>query len=337
MSFCSPSFVVLADTVPAGGRYLTVNETREFIGSTFEVTYYNGSDYVTTTATYDTYTTFYSETSENPSGFFTGTTWLKYSVTMSGINSSPAYVTVHCEPSYSLFDTEYVYTCFALQKVTNMGISSSAYQSPNSDWYMGGSNINFANRNESASGSGVYAYLTMGNGAQCSYIPIVHRQQNTFSAYSIDAEFSGGYSTLSNFFVMCPYVSNNASGASGTFDTSAVTTGTNSGGVSVDLSGVESQLAGVGDDVGLIVSAILDDSDVPDVDEPMETCPPRLDIDEQMMITAKHIMDDIPDTVAAMGFWVELCNALFPSAEWFRVLVPALILIALLTYVLWGG
>lgn len=334
--FCSPLYVVSADTLPTGGRFLTVNETREFIGSSFDVTYYNGTNYVTTTASYNSSVSFYSETSENPSGFFSGTTWLQYRITANNINSSPAYVTVHCEPSYSLFDTEYIYTCFALSRVTNQGISSAAYQSPNSDWYIAGSNINFANRNESSAGSGTYAYITLSN-IQCSYVPIVHRSQSTFSAYSIDAEFSGGFSSLLSFYVMCPYVSDNASGASGTFDTSAATTGTNSGGVSVDLSGVESQLAGVGDDVGLIVSAILDDSEVPDVDEPMETCPPRLDIDEQMMVTAKHIMDDIPDTVAAMGFWVELCNALFPAAEWFRVLVPALILIALLTYVLWGG
>lgn len=48
---------------------------------------------------------------------------------MTNINSSPAYVTVHCEPSYSLFDTEYIYTAFALSRTTNQGISISAYQS----------------------------------------------------------------------------------------------------------------------------------------------------------------------------------------------------------------
>ena len=236
IAYSGVSIEAYADTVPAGGRYLTVNETREFIGSSFEVTYFNGSDYVTTTATYDSSTTFLSETSENPSGFFTGSTWLRYRMTMTGINSSPAYVTVHCEPSYSLFDTEYIYTCFALSRVTNQGISTSAYQSPNSDWYVAGSNMNFSNRSESSAGSGVYAFLSLASGAQCSYIPIVHRSQSTFSAYSIDAEFSGGFPAVASFYVMCPYVSDSASGASGTFvSTSGSGSGSSGSGTDINV------------------------------------------------------------------------------------------------------
>lgn len=315
---------------------MSVSDTRQIIGDTIPFTYYNGSNYVDSNATYLDYVTSLSESSENPAGYVVGVTYLRYSYNASGINSSPNFIQFRILPTYSIYDTEYLYTCFALSRITNMSISPSAYQSPNTDWYIAGSNINFANQNQTLSGSGNYAYLQF-SGIQALYVPIVHRQQSTFSAYSVDFEASGSIPALGYFYVMCPYVSGDAFGQSGTFNTSAVTTAVNSGGVSVDLSGVESQLAGVGDDVGSIVSALLDDSDVPDVDEPMETCPPRLDIDEQMMITAAHIMDDIPDTVAAMGFWVELCNSLFPSAEWFRVLVPALILIALLTYLLWGG
>lgn len=300
--FSGVSIKAYADSVPAGGRYLTVNETREFIGSSFEVTYFDGSDYVTTTATYDSSTSFVSETSENPSGFFTGSTWLRYRVTMNNINSSPAYVTVHCEPSYSLFDTEYIYTCFALSKVTNQGISSSAYQSPNSDWYIAGSNINFANRSESASGSGVYAFLNLGSGAQCSYIPIVHRQQSTFSAYSIDAEFSGGFPSLASFYVMCPYVSDNASGASGTFASSsgAVTTGSGSGSVNVDLSetngildSIAAGISGIGDT--LVHVFVPTETQIIDFKNDLDTL---LDDTFSGIPETQNILDDVRDTIA---------------------------------------
>lgn len=240
---------------------MTVQETRQFIGDSFSVTYYNGSDYVTTTATYDSFTSFVSETSENPSGFFSGSSWLRYRITMNNINSSPAYVTVHLEPSYSLFDTEYIYTCFALSKVTNSSISSAAYQSPNSDWYIAGSNMNFANSSQSASGSGTYAYITLGTGAQCSYIPIVHRSQSTFSAYSIDAEFSGGFSSLASFYVMCPYVSDSASGASGSFASTSGSGGGSSGSgtdinVNVDVDLTETN--GLLGRIEIILSGIVD-------------------------------------------------------------------------------
>lgn len=307
---------VEADSVPSGGRYLTVNETRQFIGSSFEVTYYNGTEYVTTTATYDSSVGFLSETSENPSGFFSGSSWLRYRITATNINSSPAYVTVHCEPSYSLFDTEYIYTCFALSKSTNLGISSQAYQSPNSDWYIGGSNVNFANHNETATNSGSYAYLTLDNNAQCAYIPIVHRSQSTFSAYSIDAEFSGGFTSLLSFYVMCPYVSDNASGASGTFSSSEapVTTASGSGSQSVDLTEtngllgrIEIILSGIVDGIkGLFIP---DDEFLSDwVDDMKQLLEDHLGGLYQSVTLSITFMQQFPNAVAKQSIFIPACS-----------------------------
>ena len=52
-------------------------------------------------------------------------------------------------------------------------------------------------------------------------------------------------------------------------------------------------------------------------------------------MTMDEIMDDMPDTVAAAGFWVELTNSIFPSNSWFRLIMPVLMVMALMTYVLW--
>lgn len=224
--FSAASIDVSAESVPSGGHYLTVQETRDFIGSSIPFTYYNGSQYVDAVATYDSSDTCTAETSENPAGFPVGATFLRYRFQANNINSSPNYITFRITPTYSIFDTEYLYTCFAVTKYTSQNVSSSAYQSPNSDWFISGSNINFANRNETAADSGSYAYLNFQN-LNALYVPIVHRQQNTFSAYAVDFEASGGVANLGYFYVMCPYVSGAAFGQSGTFaSSSAPVTGT---------------------------------------------------------------------------------------------------------------
>lgn len=234
IAYSGVSIKVAAESVPSGGHYLTVQETRDFIGSTIPFTYYNGSQYVDAVATYQTSVTCTAETSENPSGFPVGATFLQYNFQATGINSSPNYITFRITPTYSIFDTEYLYTCFGVTKYTSQNVSSSAYQSPNSDWFIGGSNINFANHNETSANSGSYAYLNFTN-LTALYVPVVHRSQSTFSAYAVDFEASGGVSSAGAFYVMCPYVSGAAFGQSGTF----VTSGGSGGGSSVSGTGTD--------------------------------------------------------------------------------------------------
>ena len=218
--FSGVSIKVAAESVPSGGHYLTVQETRHFIGDRIPFTYFNGSQYVDSEAVYQGSVTSGSEVSESPVGFVSGATYLKYSVSAPGVNTSSSYITFHMQPSYSIYDTEWLYTCFALVKLTAVDVSSAAYQSPNSDWYIAGSQMNFANHSETSSGSGAYAYLNFGT-LKALYIPIVHRSQSTFSAYSIDADFNGVGAAATEFYVMCPYVSGDAFGQSGTFASSS--------------------------------------------------------------------------------------------------------------------
>lgn len=288
----------------SGGHYLTVQETRDFIGSSIPFTYYNGSQYVDAVATYDSSDTCTAETSENPSGFPVGSTFLRYSYSASGINSSPNYITFRITPTYSIFDTEFLYTCFAVTKYTGQNVSSSAYQSPNSDWFIGGSNLNFANRNETSLNSGSYAYLSFTN-LTALYVPIVHRQQSTFSAYAVDFESSGGVASLGYFYVMCPYVSGDAFGQSGTFapvSSSGTVTGTTSAGsgsVNVDLTetngilgSIAAGISGIGDTLVHVF--------VPTEEQILDF---RSDLDELLDDTFSgipetgDILDDVKDTI----------------------------------------
>lgn len=244
---------------------MTVSDTLQFIGDDLEVTYFDGSDYVTTTATYqssfDSSQYAWSEHSESPCGFVASTLWLRYTFNAPTISSSPNYVTVRLNPTYSIFDTDFVYTAFCLS--TSGDISSATYQSPNSDWYKGGTILNFANQNETSSGSGVYSWLGVSSGwnGRHLYIPIVMTSSSTFSAYCQNVQFYGVQPTRNSngifeFMVMCPYVGSNASGASGTFTTGSGGSGDINVDVNVDMSETNSWLENIFDGISGIGSTI---------------------------------------------------------------------------------
>ena len=303
IGFSGVSIKVSADTVPSGGHYLTVQETRDFIGSTIPFTYYNGSQYVDAVATYHSSVQCTSETSENPSGFPVGATFLQYNFQANGINSSPNYITFRITPTYSIFDTEFLYTCFGVTKYTAQNVSSSAYQSPNSDWFIGGSNVNFANHNETSTNSGSYAYLNF-NTLTALYVPIVHRSQSTFSAYAVDFEASGGVASSGAFYVMCPYVSGDAFGQSGTFASSSsgsapVTTSAGSGSANVDLSETNGILGTIAAGISGIADTLVHVF-VPTEEQILDF---RNDLDELLDDTftgipeTNDILDDVKDTI----------------------------------------
>ena len=117
--FSGASIKAFAVQLPSGGHYMTVSDTLQFIGSEIPVTYYNGTDYVSTTALYDTSVTpSFTEYSENPVGFVDSGSWLVYTFT-ANTNTSPNFITVSLQPTYSLFDTTCVYTTFALSRPSN--------------------------------------------------------------------------------------------------------------------------------------------------------------------------------------------------------------------------
>lgn len=247
-------------TLPSGGRFLTGQETRDFIGS-IDVEYFNGSDYVSTTANYyDTDTFSFTENSDDPVGFVAGSrVWVRYSIYAPTI-LSPDYITVKVHPHYSIFDTNFLYTAFAL--TSQNSISQSVYQSPSSKWYIGGSVHTFENNNGNGNNSGYRANLDGGVVAanKMSYIPIIHSQNSRFSAYSIETNFSGNTSTSSYiyyFYVMCPYISDFGSGGSGTFTTGDSVTTSPSGGSDVDLTETNGLLESIRNGISGIGQTIL--------------------------------------------------------------------------------
>lgn len=298
--------------LPSGGHFLTPAETRTFLGDSMTVTYWNGSEYVDATASYDSVKSNpngFVEVSESPVGFVSSSDvlWLQYTCTLTGYNNNNNYIAFRCHPSYSLYDTEYIYTCYAFSSASQI---SSTYTSPSSDWYIGGSNIHFENSSLSSANSGYHAYLrgnSSGSGIlqYCSYIPIVHTSASAFSGYSIQATFQGNTGYRGNpyftFFVMCPYVSGDAYGNSGTFAPDQNGSGNINVNVDVDmdetnglLDDIKQGIAGIGNTIlGLFV---------PD-DEFMENW-----IDDMQDLLHDHL-GGLYEAVAALeDFWEQFEN-----------------------------
>ena len=254
--------------LPSGGRFLTQQETLEFIGSQIPVTYFDGTDYQTTVATYNTAITGNSgsaEYSTNPVGYVVDLNsprvWLEYTIPAVAANNNSSYTTFHLQPTYSIFDTTYVYTAFAMTYGSNAP-SSAVYSAPRSDWYIGGTIHHYENTATYSANSDNYARVKVNGSINAVYVPISFSSQSTFSAYAVDCSFYGtGGSGTRSFYVMCPYISSSASGASGTFsDTSAgpPVSGTTDINVNVDVDLTETNgilgsiltgISGIGDTI----------------------------------------------------------------------------------------
>lgn len=284
---------------------MTVTDTLQFIGSEIPVTYYNGTDYVSTSALYDTSVNpGFTEYSENPVDFVTSGSWLVYTFT-ANTNTSPDYITVSLQPTYSLFDTTCVYTTFALSRPSN--ISESTYQSPQCNWYIGGSIHNFYNSAKSNANSGIYSYLHRDyyiNGHRdFSYIPIAFSSQSTFSAYAVDCAFYGNSKGVTDnsyvFLVQCPYVSSGASGASGTFTTVSGGSGGDIN-IDVDLSETNSWLENIFDGlsgIGSTISGLFMPDEQDMTDFYTDLCD-LLDDSFSGYQDSTDILDDVKDTIS---------------------------------------
>lgn len=302
--------------LPTGGHFMTLSETQQFIGDQIPVRYFNGSDYVDAVATYagqKQNPSGFTEYSDSPVGFVSSAPiWLMYTCSLPGANSNNDYIEFHLEPSYSIFDTEYIYTCYAFSSASQI---STVFTSPNSDWYIGGVITHFANSSASTNSSSK-AWLrgssnSSGSDQYCSYIPIVHSSATKFSAYSIDCEFQGnssyrgnGYYTL---YVMAPYVSGDATGASGTFAPDQSGSGNINVNVDVDmdetnglLDDIKQGIAGIGNTIlGLFV---------PD-DEFMEAW-----VDDMQDLLSDHL-GGLYEAVASLeDFWQQFENVQAKSA-----------------------
>ena len=291
--------------LPSGGRFLTANETLQFIGSEIPVTYFDGTNYQQTVATYDSsFSWSVTENTTDPVGFMSGrqTVWLDYTLPKGTFYNNASYTTFDLQPTYSLFDTQFVYTCFGMSYGSSSP-SFTTYNSPQSDWYIGGTVHHFENNNESSTGSGSKAFLSGGT-HHAIYVPISFSSQSTFSAYAMSATFfgNGGNSVTRHFYVMCPYISSSASGASGTFDTSS---GGGSGGtgdinVNIDLEetngildSILDGISGIGDT--LIHVFVPTDEQILDFKDDLNDL---LDDTFSGIPETNDILDDVKDVIA---------------------------------------
>lgn len=326
---------------------MTPTEALAVFGSELSGEYFNGSDYTPCTFTYDTTTTIFDKSIG--SGYSwgeylsaSGTTWLVYRSNFSA-NTNPQYVTVEVRPTYSIFDTSQIHTCIALSSGGNANtFISTTYQSPAWDWYIGGTNVHLENSATSyATSVRSWIKFNYDKYVLCSYVPLDFTSQSKTSGYSLRADFYGN--TGNNGYILllgCPYVDSDSTASEGTF-----TTGGGSGGgdinvnvtVDVDLSDTNSKIDGVAGAVQAVKDLLEgDSSDYPPLTSliPLGTYPMTFDSD--VVEDGLQALDDVPDELAAGGFWFKLSyDLLHLSPLW--LLLPLLMTLALARYVIWRG
>lgn len=236
----------------SGGRYLTPAETVDVLGSSLNVTYFDGTEDKTVQAVYvgsdvTEYIDGYQETDYFKSGLQT----CIYSFSGSVVNN-PSYMAVEFPAEFGLLDTEMVYTVAGIT-ATGSDISSSVYQTPQWVWTMGGSRQVFEGRADyglhyRARMSANYAY-----GEVFDYVPVSWTHQGLTSAFSQRLYFSyaSPASESSTYYIAigCPYISSD-----GSIDTISGTSGTSGSGspgttinVNVDMDETNGILRGLPD------------------------------------------------------------------------------------------
>lgn len=243
-----------------GGRFLTPSETRQIFGDTFAGKYYNGNDYVDVTFRYVNTTSVSSSGWADPDGYMvSGRDVIVYSAPASGVNSNANYVTVDVQPLYSLFDFDMLYTAIGVSNGFSQNIS--AYQSPFWQWHIGGQNVTFEGNN-TVNSEGVFPKISLqdNNIRQYSLCPVKYISQSLTSGYSLRAGFfgAGTYSGSLFIYIACPYITDGASGATGTFTSTTIVSSQGDINVNVDVDMTETNglLGSVVDLLGGLVDGI---------------------------------------------------------------------------------
>ena len=123
---------------------MTEQETLTLFGSTINVTYMD------TSGVYHSVSAYYTQSPSqigianqwnDTTGYtISGRYFLPYQFETEGtLNAEPRNITIDVSCQYSIFDTEYIYTCAAVPCATTTNIS--AYNSPSWDWVWSGSQV----------------------------------------------------------------------------------------------------------------------------------------------------------------------------------------------------
>ena len=252
------------------GYFLTPEQFRSIIGESFEVSYYNGSEYVTVNAYYNSYRDnpnyWYAEVDYDrnllPATIRSGK-FLWYTANCSGINGNdPSQFTIRLNPQYSIFDTEQLHTFIAVSSSGNM--SASVYQSPSFRWYWDGGLVNFENSLD-YNGYRMKIYDGSGRTAGYQFVSADLSSQSLTSGYPVNATFYG-VNKIGDVWIALglPYISNGSSSASGTFATGTTFVGGSGGSdtgdinvnVSVDMDETNSLLDSILDGIGGLVDGV---------------------------------------------------------------------------------
>ena len=242
----------------SGGKYLTPSETVAILGNSLEITYYDGSDYQTTTAVYvgadvaGGVDTMYQQTDYLQSGLAT----IIYKFSGSVVND-PNYISVDFSPLFALLDVDQVHTVLGIT-ATGSDISTSPWSTPQWIWTCAGERTVFSGRADYGLHYRCQLSDTFAHGELYDYIPVDWVHQGSTSAFSQRAVFSYAQPAQDGFYYLsfgCPYISD-----LGSIDTISGTTGTTSSGstgtviVNVDMEETNTLLGGIAD----ILSGIVD-------------------------------------------------------------------------------
>lgn len=248
------SIVFSAECIDAhalsGGRWLTTSESAQVFGATFDVTYFDGTDYVTSTASYTGGTrALQSAVGDLPSGI----DCLQYTCPCTSISSAPQYITLDIRPQYSIFDTDQLHTAIFVYSTSTAAVPP--YSTPQWRWIISGQEEIFTG--ELDNDDNISAVLVASD--RCFYIPVDIDSQSTFTASSIRCTFVAPVSIYDNklYFYLAPvYVSSDADASNGVQTT--VTTGQNQGGAGVDLSETNGLLDSILDGISGLGDVIVD-------------------------------------------------------------------------------
>ena len=258
----SASFSV--DAALSGGRYLTPAETVELLGSQLEITYYNGSENVVTTASYIGSDTAYNVESFQSSDYLqNGLVTCVYSFTGSVVND-PSYVAVNFTPNYGLFDVDQFYTVIGCSASNYGGISNATYQTPQWIWNVGGQRTVYEGRADYGLLYRVPLAHDLAYGTDFCYVEASFSGQSRISAISERALFSFATDSDGTYYIAvgCPYITFDGYGSAAS--TSATTATTGNGGGTVDmretngiLGTISQTLSGIGDSILNGIAAIF--------------------------------------------------------------------------------
>lgn len=205
---------------------MTQSEALQVFGSEITGRYFSSitGDYETFTLSYvNPWVYAYGVHSAGNSWTYEGDTFLLYSASGLSISSNPQYISLDIQPTYSFFDTEQIHTVIAMHSGGESAGISTTYQSPAWDWYFNGSPVHLENADESET-VGTHAFIRS-DGRAFQYVCADFSSTTATSGYSYRATFSGHSGSYCYLLIGLPYISDSASGATGTFTTSSGSSG----------------------------------------------------------------------------------------------------------------